>query len=53
MSNYSMHTDEELVSLLKQDHMVAFEAIYNRYWDKLFDSAYKRLHNPASCEEIV
>src|SRR5476651_2307758 len=53
MSNYSMHTDEELVSLLKQDQMVAFEAIYNRYWDKLFDSAYKRLHNPAICEEIV
>jgi RNA polymerase sigma-70 factor (ECF subfamily) len=53
MSDFSMHTDDELVSLLKQDHAGAFEAIYNRYWDKLFDSSYKRLHNTAVCEEII
>jgi RNA polymerase sigma-70 factor (ECF subfamily) len=53
MGNYSIYLDEELVSLLKQDQVGAFEAIYARYWDRLFDSAYKRLHNTAVCEEIV
>ncbi|WP_295715123.1 RNA polymerase sigma-70 factor [Mucilaginibacter sp.] len=53
MGNYLMHTDEDLVSLLKQDQVGAFETIYARYWDKLFDSAYKRLQNTAICEEII
>jgi RNA polymerase sigma-70 factor (family 1) len=53
MGNYLMHTDDELILLLKKDEILAFEAIYARYWDKLFNAAYKRLHNTAICEEIV
>ncbi|WP_183564119.1 RNA polymerase sigma-70 factor [Mucilaginibacter sp. SP1R1] len=53
MSDISKFTDDELAVLLKQDNAFAFETIYNRYWDKLFDSAYKRLNHSELCEEIV
>ena len=53
MSDHSTYTDEELVALMQQDKAGAFESIYDRYWDKLFDAAYKRLHNTAICEEVV
>ncbi|MDB4926131.1 MAG: polymerase sigma-70 factor [Mucilaginibacter sp.] len=48
-----MHTDDELVLFLKQGEAGSFNTIYGRYWDKLFDAAYKRLHNTEICEEIV
>jgi RNA polymerase sigma-70 factor (family 1) len=53
MSIKPIQTDEELLLLLKQNGTAAFEEIYNRYWDKLFDSAYKRLHQTELCEEMV
>jgi RNA polymerase sigma-70 factor (family 1) len=53
MRDYVMHTDEALVLLLKQGEVDAFNVIYNRYWDKLFDAAYKRLSYSEVCEEIV
>jgi len=48
-----MHTDEDLVLLLKQGQVDAFDVIYNRYWDKLFNAAYNRLNYTEVCEEIV
>jgi RNA polymerase sigma-70 factor (ECF subfamily) len=48
-----MHTDDELVLLLKQAQASAFEEIYNRYWDKLYNYAFKRLHLSEICEEIT
>lgn len=53
MSVDAGHTDDELVLLLKQGQVAAFDVIYGRYWDKLFDAAYKRLRHPEICEEIV
>jgi RNA polymerase sigma-70 factor (ECF subfamily) len=47
-------TDTELItSLHKNEDVAAFVEIYNRYWDKLFNAAYKRIKNTESCEEIV
>ncbi|MDB5148010.1 MAG: polymerase ECF-type sigma factor, partial [Mucilaginibacter sp.] len=37
----------------KQGNSPAFESIYNRYWDRLFDYAHKRLSNSEICEEVV
>lgn len=46
-------TDDELKSLLIQGSEAAFDEIYSRFWKKLYNEAYKRLHNPEQSEEIV
>ena len=46
-------TDAELLQLLQQDHAPAFRELYQRYWDKLFYLAHKRLQSAAAAEEIV
>lgn len=53
MGDISSFTDDELAFLLKEGNSTAFESIYNKYWDKLFDYAYKRLNKAELCEEIV
>ena len=53
MGNYSKHTDEELALLLKQAGPEIFKEIYDRYWDRLLNAAYKRVRNTETCEEIV
>lgn len=45
--------DDELKSLLTQGSEAAFDEIYSRFWKKLYNEAYKRLHNPEQSEEIV
>ena len=53
MRNYEAHSDLDLLALLKQDNMSAFEELYERYWSKLYAAAYKRTRNKESSEEIV
>jgi len=53
MAAYSSHTDHELIALLKQDDLVAFTEIYNRYWDKLLAVAVNRLFIEVEAEECV
>jgi len=50
---YSNLTDGELILLLMQHDSVAFKEIYDRYWDKLYNAAYKRIKNAEQCEEII
>jgi len=53
MSVFLNESDDKLALLIKQDQLGAFTEIYRRYWDGLYNSAYKRLHNHEACEEIV
>jgi len=46
-------SDIELVALLQLDELSAFIEIYNRYWSKLFNAAYKRVKDQEACKEIV
>ncbi len=46
-------SDNELANLIKQDDPVAFNELYERYWDKLFCVAYKRLKVKEAAEEVV
>lgn len=46
-------SDLELVALLQHAEISAFIEIYNRYWDQLFNTAYKRIKDYEACEEIV
>jgi RNA polymerase sigma-70 factor (family 1) len=47
------YTDDSLLKLLLEDNMSAFEAIYHRYWPRLYAMGYKRLKEKESAEELV
>lgn len=53
MPNLNHLSDEALVLLLKQEDVDAFEELYNRYWDKLYAAAYKRVRSKETSEELV
>jgi len=50
---YSKLSDKELTTLLKQGDKTAFTHIYNRYWSKLYLSAYNILREQQGSEDIV
>lgn len=47
------YTDEELLALLKQGKVHAFEQIYHRYWKLLFSIAANKLGDIPDTEEVV
>lgn len=50
---YKLWPDEDLlVSISNNDHS-AFEKIYNKYWSKLYVSAFNLLRNRTLCEDIL
>lgn len=53
MGNLKTFTDEDLLEMLKNDNQRSFEELYNRYWEKLYTSAFKRVHIEEIAEEIV
>jgi RNA polymerase sigma-70 factor (family 1) len=53
MVSLSEHSENELAVLLKTGSEAAFSEIYNRYWDKLYIVARKRLDSAFEGEEIV
>jgi RNA polymerase sigma-70 factor (family 1) len=53
MSDFTKLSEEELMSLLRQDQLSAFRELYVRHWKKLYADAYKRLKNKELAEEIV
>ncbi|QEH39401.1 RNA polymerase sigma factor [Chitinophaga sp. XS-30] len=50
---FSSFTDAELVSLMQSGHEKAFAAIYDRYWERLYADAGKRLGNIMATQDIV
>lgn len=52
ISNH-VHSDEELVQLLKNDHAAAFDGVYNRYWKTLYYAAYNRVNDEDAAKDIV
>lgn len=53
MSVYSSYTDHELLHLISQDDINAFELIYERYWAALYAGAYKQLQDREQSKDIV
>lgn len=47
------NNDEELLNRLKNDDRFAFDVIYNKYWSKLYLSAYNILRNRQISEDII
>jgi RNA polymerase sigma-70 factor (ECF subfamily) len=46
-------TDEILLRLLKADDDMAFKEIYSRYWQPIFETAYRRLASREIAKELV
>lgn len=46
-------SDTELLAQLRSGNRVAFEEIFNRYWNRLFAYAYKIYEDEALCEDMV
>lgn len=53
MITYVHHTDSELLILLRDGTVEAFDEIYRRYWKSLFVEAHKRLGEIEYAEEVV
>ena len=45
--------DEKLLELIQANDCAAFEQVYNRYWSKLYLSAYNMLRDRQASEDIV
>ncbi|MHA4806986.1 RNA polymerase sigma-70 factor [Flavitalea flava] len=53
MSDTSIYNDEALLEKLKAGHEWAFTRIYERYWQKLYVVAYRRLGSKPAAEDVV
>lgn len=53
MAPYHELPDIELVLLLKNEDECAFTALYKRYWQRMFNSAYKRLQDKELSQDII
>lgn len=53
MNQFSHYPDKRLLKLLRAGDKTAFEEIYNRYWSRLYSTAFKRTHNREIAEELV
>ncbi|MGK6353008.1 RNA polymerase sigma factor [Parapedobacter sp. DT-150] len=45
--------EEAILNRLKQDDSQAFEAIYRRYWERLFNQAYNHLRDENDTKELI
>ncbi len=53
MQTLSSLNDAELAALISSGGESVFREIYNRYWDKLYVVARKRMNDPYEAEEII
>jgi RNA polymerase sigma-70 factor (family 1) len=53
MAAYGIHTDQELMDLLKGGDRNAFTEIYNRYWQAAYRSSFRILNDDEACMDVV
>lgn len=53
MSKLSSHTDSELIALIREDDLTAFNAIYHRHWQGLYQSAFNILRDNDMVMDIL
>ncbi|MBN9384048.1 MAG: sigma-70 family RNA polymerase sigma factor [Chitinophagaceae bacterium] len=53
MTVYTSYTDLQLLQSLRQSDEGAFTELYNRYWERLYRSAYRKLTDKEQAKEIV
>ena len=45
--------DNELIAGVKLGNQQAFESLFNKYWEKAYNQAYKRLKNEEDAKDVV
>lgn len=53
LNSYQTYTDSQLLESLKLHEERAFTEIYNRYWEQLYRSAFRKLNDKSPAKEIV
>ncbi|MCX2483816.1 RNA polymerase sigma factor [Pedobacter sp. MR2016-24] len=53
MPDYKDFTDQQLADLLRSDNEPALKFLYDKFWEKLFYTAAKRLNDEDEAEEAV
>lgn len=53
MHSYRTYSDFELLDILKDDDINAFNEIYSRYFKKLYNHAYEKLNDPILADEVL
>ena len=53
LTEIACYSENQLLLLLKAHSEPAFGELYRRYWQALYDEAFKRLKDHASCKDIV
>lgn len=53
MAATSLDNENDLLSALAKGHEDALKVIYQKYWDRLFLSAYNVLKDKEACEDII
>lgn len=51
--NHTFISDNDLISLMKDDNALAFDALYHRYWKKLFVTAINKTQDQDLAQEIT
>lgn len=51
--NVNIENEQSLFDLLRQGDEFAFEKIYHRYWQELYNAAYKRLPDRGKCQDVI
>jgi RNA polymerase sigma-70 factor (ECF subfamily) len=46
-------SDNELLEMMRQDDMSSFNELYGRYWEVIYDIAYKKLNDKEEAKDIV
>lgn len=53
LSSISSYDDKDLLALLSESNHLAFQEIWGRYWQLIYNTAYKRLKNSNLCQDAV
>src|SRR5690606_956547 len=53
MKDYTAISDKELLIMLSDSDIEAFDEIYRRYWSNMYNSTYNILRDKDSCMDIV
>ena len=53
MSSYQHHSEQQLTALLREGDEEAFVEIYRRNWRRMYNAAFRRLHDENQCEDLV
>jgi RNA polymerase sigma-70 factor (family 1) len=53
VSQYASYSEQELLEAIRHDNEKAFEEIFNRYWSKVYGTAYSLVRSREVTQEIV